>query len=78
MAGVTDPVPFVDLPANKFPFTVTAYPADSPDDLSPVWTRDVSGPGALHIPGRGEGEGPVRMVISWANGSETRFPPSEQ
>ncbi len=65
-------VAFHELPASKFPFTAYAYPEDSEQDVDPVWTIRVAGPGGMQIPGLQEIGQRVRLVLKFADGTEER------
>jgi len=65
-------IPFHDLPASCFPFTVILADAGTGDEC---WRTVVTGPGALHVPSKGDINAgrPVSVRIEWADGdvSET-------
>jgi hypothetical protein len=63
---------YTDLPAAAYPFDVYAYPEDQPDDVDPAWFIHVAEPGVLQIPGICETGFPVRIVVTFADGSEQR------
>lgn len=67
------PFLFHDYPAEKFPFTMSAYAEHSVQDTDPLWTREVDGPGATSVPGVAETGQRVRIVIEYADGTEDRF-----
>lgn len=71
---MSDPVPFIDLPADCFPFTIEAYPGDQVDDVDPLFRLTVEGPGALAVPYLSSPDGtPVRVVVRYANGRQERL-----
>lgn len=66
---------FIDFKPSDFPFTITAYPVGSVEDIHPVWTIKVDGPGALTIPGFQDTGVLVRCVVEYANGRVDRIDP---
>lgn len=65
MYDFEDPVKFVDLSLDDFPFTIEVF-----DELTGdlIWSQVVPEPGGLTIPGMGR---PSRVKITWANGTVT-------
>lgn len=57
--------PFVDLPAECFPFTLRAYDARGTE----VWTETVEVPAALYVPPLAQTHGPVTIRIEFADGT---------
>lgn len=74
VSGMTDlpNVAFHDLPASAFPIDIYAYPEHSLADEFPLWTRHITGPGAISIPGVAEKGQRVRLVVKYGDGTEYR------
>jgi len=65
-------VAFHDFPANAFPIRIYAYRQDQEADTDPVWFVHVTEPGAIRVPGIDETGFPVRIVVTFADGTEER------
>ena len=70
---MTNRVAFHSLPPRCFPFTITAYPSTSREDVSPVWSVTVPRPCVVPIPGLQETGQPVRIVVRFADETEERM-----
>lgn len=71
---MSQPIPFVELPGDFFPFIIEAYPGDQVDDVDPLYCQSVEGPGALSVPSLSGPDGsPVRVVVRFANGVVERM-----
>lgn len=71
---MNDEIPFLDLPADCFPFTIQAFAHDQVADVNALYELLVSGPGAIAVPALSSPDGkPVRVVIRFANGRQERL-----
>lgn len=69
---MTRPVAFHDLPAHKFPMVFRGYPEESTEDTNVLWEVRVPAPGIADIPGILETGQRVRIVATFADGTEER------
>lgn len=47
---MNEPVAFIDVPADTYPFTVEIFHGDDEEGVNPLFRVVVEGPGALTIP----------------------------
>ena len=63
--GLMGNISFIDIPENSFPFTVYGKNADTGEI---IWTREVTGPGALEVPARPKDVRDVSIRIEFPDG----------
>ena len=70
---MTEPLAFHDLPASSFPFTIEILDNATREV---AWSEEVTGPGAVRIPGLDEtGESPKAVRLSFADGQVVELNP---
>ncbi len=67
---------FVDIPLSDFPFVIEIFRVGLPDAEELLYRVEVTGPGAVDIPGFGAG-GPVMVRMSYPDGRVEEIWPHE-
>lgn len=69
---MSDNIAFQNFPGAAYPLDIYAYPAESTEDTEVLWHRHVTEPGAVSMPSNRALGRPVRIVMRFADGAESR------